>query len=246
VRKRRNPLRKRKKKTIPVKEESDSLATESADSPGEEQGLAPAEPGGEETGLAAVEPAGSSDDKEENEIEKLSSELEEARDLLRRKHAEFENYRKRVERERKEFVAYATSELVLEVLPVVDNLERALESSQAGQSGESGSESQIREGVAIIYRQFKDILKKAGLREVDALGEEFDPHVHEAVAQVETTEHRQGEIVDVLQKGYFLRDRLLRPAMVRVVHNPSLDEAEDVIESPEEVRAADERSKSDA
>jgi molecular chaperone GrpE len=210
----------------------------------EEYGLAavePAETEQEETGLATVEPGEPSESADEDtRVEGLNQELQDAQDLLRRKHAEFENYRKRIEREQKEFVSYATSELVLEILPVLDNLERALGSAQ---SDESSSEKQIREGVAIIYRQFGDILQKAGLRELTALGEDFDPHVHQAVARVETTDHREGEILDVLQKGYFLKDRLLRPAMVRVGHNPSFNDSD--TKSPEEVPATDDSSKSD-
>ncbi len=244
---RRSPLSKRKK-TIPATDEGDSAPTEHTDSP------QPAEPAEEEYGLAAVEPAEAGQEEtglvepaepsaEDVRVDRLQQELQETQDLLRRKHAEFENYRKRIEREQKEFVSYATSELVLEILPVLDNLERALESTQGG---ESDSEKQIREGVAIVYRQFSDALKKAGLREVNALGEDFDPHVHEAVARVETAEHREGEILDVLQKGYVLKERLLRPAMVRVGHNPSVNAEDSDTESPEEVRAGDESSESDA
>ena len=207
----------------------------------EEYGLAAVEPEQEETGLAAVEPAEPPD--EDTRVEKLNQELQQTQDLLRRKHAEFENYRKRIEREQKEFVSYATADLVLEILPVLDNLERALGSAE---SEESSTEKQIRDGVEIIYRQFGDTLQKAGLREMTVLGEDFDPHVHEAVARIETTEHREGEIMDVLQKGYFLKERLLRPAMVRVGHNPSFSEGDSDTESPEEVRATDESPKSDA
>ena len=218
----------------------DNNYPESSPPPGgeaEEYGFAPVEPEQEEIGLAAVEAP-----DEDTRVEKLNQELLETQDLLRRKHAEFENYRKRIEREQKEFISYATSELVLEILPVLDNLERALGSVQPD---DSGSEKQIRDGVAIIYRQFSDVLQKTGLREAVALGEDFDPHKHEAVARIETTDHREGEIMDVLQKGYFLKDRLLRPAMVRVGHNPSLNEGDSDTESPAEVRASDESSKSD-
>ena len=187
----------------------------------------------EEGGVIPVE------EGEPSEVEALQSELEQVHDLLRRKQAEFDNYRKRIEREQKEFVAYATSELVLEVLPVLDNLERALESS------EGSSQEQIREGVEIIYRQFHETLKKAGLRQVNALGEDFDPHVHEAVARVDSSDHREGEVLEVLQKGYFLKDRLLRPAMVRVGHNPSLGESDEESESTGEVGVTD-RPNSDA
>lgn len=149
----------------------------------------------------------------DEEIARLTGELEEVRELVRRKQAEFENYRKRVERERSEFIDYAASELVKEILPVLDNLERAL-----GAPGGGGK--RLREGVDIVYRQFRDILSRAGLREVEALGADFDPHVHEAVGRVETDEHREGEVVEVYQKGYFLKDRLLRPALVNVAQRP--------------------------
>ena len=219
-------------------EERDSVATEGVDTK-EEQGLPAVRPAEEEAGLAPVE---ETPESEPSEIDKLRAELEHVQDLLRRKHADFENYRKRIEREQKEFVTYAASELAREILPVVDNLGRALDS----QSVESGSAGQIREGVLIIYRQFVDILKRAGLREVEALGADFDPHLHEAVARVETSDHREGEIVEVLQKGYFLKDRLLRPAMVKVGHNPSFDEPGDQSESSEGAQATDEYSNSDA
>ena len=194
--------------------------------------MVPAEPE-EEAGLTP------DDASELTEAEALRSELEQVQDLLRRKQADFDNYRKRIEREQKEFVAYAASELVLGILPVLDNLERALESS------DSGSQDQLREGVEIIYRQFHETLTRAGLREVDALGEDFDPHVHEAVARVDSANHREGEVLEVLQKGYFLKDRLLRPAMVKVGHNPSLGESDEESESAGEVGVTD-RPNSDA
>ena len=150
------------------------------------------------------------------EVRRLTADVEEIRELARRKQAEFENYRKRVERERYELVAHASSELMLEILPVLDNLERAL------QVPGSEVESQLREGVLITYRHFRDILDKAGLREVEALGKEFDPHIHEAMGQVETATHRDGEVLQVYQKGYFLKERLLRPALVNVAQQTSV------------------------
>lgn len=195
----------------------------------EENGLEVAPEEAETTALEPVEPVEPVENAatvDESETEALRSELEEVQDLLRRKQAEFDNYRKRVEREQKEFAAYAASDLVLGILPVLDNLERALESSR------TGSPDQIREGVEIIYRQFHDTLKKAGLREVDALGQDFDPHVHEAVARVDSPDHREGEVLEVLQKGYFLKERLLRPAMVKVGHNPELVDSHQESDDP--------------
>jgi molecular chaperone GrpE len=218
-------------------DEHDSTPTEEA---------ATAGPTSEEHGLESV-PSDTEEeadlataDRSPSEVEALRYELEQVQDLLRRKQAEFDNYRKRIDREQKEFVAYAAAELVLDILPVLDNLERALESS------EGSSPDQIREGVEIIYRQFHEKLKKAGLREVDALGEDFDPHVHEAVARVDSADHREGEVLEVLQKGYFLRDRLLRPAMVKVGHNPALGDSDEESESAGEVGVTDHGNNSDA
>jgi molecular chaperone GrpE len=157
------------------------------------------------------------DDGNGSAIALLTQELEDVKELVRRKQAEFENFRKRVERERIDFVKHASGELVMEILPVLDNLERALMASDAG------PEDRLREGIEITQRQFRDILIKAGLKEVEALGQEFDPHVHEAVGRVETSEHREGEILEVYQKGYFFKDRLLRPALVNVAQRPSAD-----------------------
>lgn len=162
----------------------------------------------EEAGEVALEP------RLEDEITRLTGELEDVRDLVRRKQAEFENYRKRVERERKDFIDHASSELVTDILPVLDNLERALGAP------DSDTEGRLREGIEITHRQFLDTLVKAGLREVEALGRDFDPHIHEAVGRIETNEHRDGEVLEVYQKGYFFKGRLLRPALVGVVQRP--------------------------
>jgi molecular chaperone GrpE len=148
-------------------------------------------------------------EEEEDELAQLRAEVRDLNDALLRKQAEFDNFRKRNERERQDHAKYVAGELLSEILPVIDNLERAIEAPAAG------AEDLIREGIAIIHRQFLDILQKVGLREVD-VSCEFDPHVHEAVGHMETDEHEEGEILEVYQKGYFLKDRLLRPAMVNV------------------------------
>lgn len=153
---------------------------------------------------------------EESEILRLQAELDQVRDLLQRKQAEFENYRKRVAREREDVLTFAASELVKELLPVLDNLERALGASEAGANDE-----RLREGIEIIYRQFREVLARAGMKEVEAQGREFDPYVHEAVSRVESDEHPDGTVIEVLQKGYYLKDRLLRPALVSVVQSTS-------------------------
>lgn len=164
----------------------------------------------EDGGVDAVE---EKRDPAEEERERLAAEAQEMRLLAQRKQAEFENYRKRVERERAETFKYAEFEVLKVMLPVLDNLERAVE---AAQSDQAGSTSQLREGVEIVTKQFRDTLEKLGLSEVKAQNEPFDPHIHEAVSRVESDEYPEGTVVDVLQKGYLFKDRLLRPAMVSV------------------------------
>jgi molecular chaperone GrpE len=151
----------------------------------------------------------------ESEIARLSAEASEMRELAQRKQAEFENYRKRMERERLDLSRYAGADVVKEVLPVLDNLERALRAAGGA------SEAQLREGVAIIHRQLAEILSRLGLAEVESQGKLFDPHVHEAVSQIETEEQPEGTVLEVLQKGYLFKDRLLRPAMVSVARATS-------------------------
>ena len=156
---------------------------------------------------SASQPDGSDDTAE---LDRVAAEAQEMRLLAQRKQAEFENYRKRVERERAETIKYAAADLMRDILPVLDNLERAIVASK------SGSEEQLLEGVEIIRKQFHDALTKHGLLEVEAIAVPFDPHVHEAVGRVETSEHPEGIVVEVLQKGYLYKDRLLRPSMVSV------------------------------
>lgn len=132
-------------------------------------------------------------------------------DQLMRRQAEFENFRKRIDRERTETHARARADIVTELLPVLDNLERALQSSRKQEAGES-----ILEGVKLIHRQFLDVLGGLGLSPVKAVGEPFDPHMHEAVTTEPTDEHPENTVLAELQRGYMLGERLLRPAMVKV------------------------------
>jgi molecular chaperone GrpE len=162
---------------------------------------------------AASSPAPASE--RDSELERLQKEASEMRELAQRKQAELENYRKRMERERLDLARYAGADVVKEVLPVLDNLERA-QSYAAG-----SSEEQLRDGVAIVHRQLQEILKGLGLTEVESQGKPFDPNFHEAVSQNETEEHPDGTVLSVFQKGYLFKDRLLRPAMVSVARAPS-------------------------
>lgn len=122
--------------------------------------------------------------------------------------ADFDNYRKRSEREREDLARYALAEPVRDLLPVVDNLARALAAS--------GQLEDLRRGVEMTERQLSEVLRRYGVEEVPAVGRPFDPHLHEAMAQVESDEVKEPTVVEVLQRGFLLRGRLLRPALVRV------------------------------
>jgi len=149
-------------------------------------------------------------------LKKVENELAEMRDRHLRKIAEFENFRKRTEREKAEYFKFALNDVVRDLLPVLDNFERAL-SSGAGEGEGSG---EYRQGVELIYRQLAEALARRGLKEVPAEGL-FDPNIHEAVAREETAAVPPNTVLQVLQKGYFLNDRLLRPAFVKVSTSPA-------------------------
>lgn len=142
------------------------------------------------------------------DLEALHQELQETRDRAARTLADFENYRKRNAREREEMLRYASSGVLVEFLDVMDNLERAL---SAG-----GSVEDLKLGVEMIHRQMQDLLRRAGVAAVPAVGEIFDPSHHEAVSRRESGEVEAPEVVEELQKGYTLHERLLRPARVIV------------------------------
>ncbi|RPH56206.1 MAG: nucleotide exchange factor GrpE [Acidobacteria bacterium] len=144
------------------------------------------------------------------ELADLRHEQEELRNQLLRKAADFDNYRKRVERERREMAELAAQDLLLELLPILDDFERALDVVVA-----PGAE-RYRDGVELIYRQLQELLKKRGVIPIEAVGTDFDPHVHQAVVHEASTTHRDGEVIAELRRGYRLGDRLLRPVMVKV------------------------------
>ena len=140
-----------------------------------------------------------------------SSEYDQLRDLLLRKTAEFDNFRKRVERERSEFARRAAEDLLLDLLPLVDDFERALAVPSETPDGES-----YRAGVVLMHRQLLELLRKRDVTPIDAVGEPFDPGLHEAVTQEPSDEHPEGTVVTEFRRGYRLGNRLLRPAMVTV------------------------------
>jgi molecular chaperone GrpE len=153
---------------------------------------------------AAPPAAGPEDHPQDEEIRQL-------RDRLVRLQADFENFKKRIDRERAEHLRHATSELVARILPVLDNFERALLSVRPG-----GAADAVVEGIGLIHRQLLATLEREGLRAMDSVGATFDPELHEAVATDPDEGAPPHTVTQVFQRGYFLHDRLLRPAMVRV------------------------------
>jgi molecular chaperone GrpE len=145
----------------------------------------------------------------ESEIDRLAREKAELLDRLARLQAEFDNARKRASREQQDFREYAVANAITPLLPTLDSLDRALHFEDA-------SAADLHAGVELISKQLLDALGKLGLQVVHAKGELFDPHQHQAIEMVETDEVPDGHVVDELQPGYKLKDRLLRPAMVRV------------------------------
>ncbi len=145
------------------------------------------------------------------ELARLQGEVEQIRDRWMRAVADLENYKKRCARELEESHRYGNEKLLREILPIMDNMERALNHTQNAGNGEA-----FLEGVQMIHRQFLSALERCGVRSVKALHEPFDPSRHEAMIQVESPEHDPNIVVQELEKGYLLHDRLLRPAKVAV------------------------------
>jgi len=150
------------------------------------------------------------------EMEKIKKERDEYRNLYLRALADHENYKKRIEAEWKKAVDYANERLVYELLPVLDNFERALEAMKKASDVES-----IKKGVEMIYKSLLEILKREGLQPFDSKGEKFDPRLHEAISVKETTETEPGVVVEEFQRGYKFREKLLRPARVTVSKEPA-------------------------
>jgi molecular chaperone GrpE len=140
----------------------------------------------------------------------LRRERDDFKDKWLRKTAEFDNYRKRIERERREQADSAVADLLESILLVVDDFDRAL-TVEAGPEAEA-----YRTGVELIHAKLLDVLKKRGIRAIESLGADFDPNIHQAVMHESSPDHRDGEVIAELRKGYMLGDKLLRPAMVKV------------------------------
>jgi molecular chaperone GrpE len=151
------------------------------------------------------------------QVDTLTQEKAALYDQLLRRQAEFENYRRRIDREKVESYARARGEVLLELLPVVDNFERALSSLEKSETDAAG----LRHGIELIHKQFKDALTKFGLEPVESVGQVFDPHLHEAVTIEPTDEHEENTIIEEFQRGYKLGEKLLRPAKVKVAASPN-------------------------
>jgi molecular chaperone GrpE len=172
----------------------------------------------------------------EKQLIDLKREKDDVYDRLLRKHADFENFRKRTEKDKRDYMSYALSEFMVELLPILDNFERAM----AHADDQAGAE--YRKGVQLIYRQFRDLLEKKGLRPIETAGQPFDPNYHEAIGREEHPEVPENTILEEFQKGYFFRDKLLRPALVKVSYQPSGSavDAEEEIENAAPDKTSDE------
>jgi molecular chaperone GrpE len=150
----------------------------------------------------------------DSDVGKLAKDLEDLRQTLLRRQADFDNYRKRVEKERSEDSRRSTARVIEGLIPVVDSFDQALASHREPEY------ANYRKGFELIHKQLLDNLAKLGAERIDPLGMTFDPHMHQAMDRAETTEHEDGTIVQVFQPGYVFHGRVLRPAMVRVAVHP--------------------------
>jgi len=164
-----------------------------------------------ETEEAASQTRGAAD--VDAELEKLRVECDSRLDRLARLQAEFDNVRKRHVKEQQDFRDYALAEALKSLLPILDSLDRAVKTAGV-------SVQDFRSGIELIDKQFHDALAKLGVEPVPAEGEVFDPNLHQAVQMVDTDKVEDNHVINELQRGYRIKDRLLRPAMVRVAHNP--------------------------
>lgn len=164
----------------------------------------------EDTGAAAPEESPQDTTGAPASADALQKERDDLYDRLLRKSADFDNFRKRVDRDRKEMIEFAAADVIGDLLSIADDFDRALEAPAPPEA------RSFKAGLDLIQRQLADLLKKRGVTTVEPMGADFDPHLHQAVAYEEVPGAREGEIVGVMAKGYKLGDRLLRPALVKV------------------------------
>ena len=206
--------------SIPIDPELEAALREAMESVGESQNAPPPAPrSAREPGLLHAEPI--PEGEAEAVASRLREELADADDRLLRLQAEFENFRKRALRERQEAAQYGSQNLFKDLVSVVDNLERAI--AHARESG-GGDLASFLQGVELVRRELLAIFEKNHVTEIDALGKPFDPSLHEAMAQVESGAVPPNTVIEVLQKGFQLRDRLVRPSRVIVAKAATLPE----------------------
>ena len=162
----------------------------------------------QESAAAATEPR--EQDAQEPALDALRKEKDALQDRLLRMAAEFDNYRKRVDRDRRDQADAATADALIDLLPIIDDLERALKAPTGGEA------DGFRKGIELIRQQMVELLRKRGVKPIDAVGTDFDPRYHQAVAHESSADHREGEVMEEFARGYVLGERLLRPAMVKV------------------------------
>jgi molecular chaperone GrpE len=169
----------------------------------------PAAVEGDEISTAAASGEGPASD---SEVQKLKAERDSLLDRLARAQAEFDNARKRASKEQQEYRDYAVADAIKSLLPVVDSLERAIQVKSEA--------AELRNGVDLIYKQLQSALAKLSVNPIVSKGEAFDPRYHEAIEMVDTSDRPDHQVIEELQRGYKFKDRLLRPAMVKVARNP--------------------------
>jgi molecular chaperone GrpE len=172
----------------------------------------PSADGDENPSPTAAETSASAGEISSAEFQKLKAERDSLYDRLARAQAEFDNARRRASKEQQDFRDFAAADAIKTLLPVIDSFERALQMKSEGKD--------FRSGVELIYKQLQDALGKMGVQAIPAKGEPFDPRYHEAIEMVETSDVPDHEVIEELQRGYKIKERLLRPAMVKVAKNP--------------------------
>ena len=209
---------------IPIKftDDADDMPREDPDYEGEEIDLSDESLNEQDLFSAGdVEPESGGPDKAElvaarAELKRIEAENAELKDLVARRQADFENYRKRVERERAETYNRVVADVAAKLLPVVDNLKRALEAEASVEAAESDEFRHFLSGVDLINKQLNGVLDALGIKPVAAVGEEFNPHIHEAVVTEPTDDYAPDTVMQELVTGYRLGDKLIRPALVKV------------------------------
>jgi molecular chaperone GrpE len=188
--------------------ESETMEQQEEESNAEQEKLTSTE---DETPLEGEHPAEAGGDGENDVVTALQQLADENHNRYLRAQADFDNFRRRTLKEKEELAQYASLKLVGQLLPVLDNFQRALQTD--GEGAESGS---FAKGVDMIYRQLSQVLEAEGLKPMEVVGQPFDPELHQAIMQVESEEYEAGTVVEVIQPGYRLKDKVIRPAMVKV------------------------------